>query len=102
MGSSPDSLMAKGLEYTECSAISESRKEKPMACNYQAMVSSRLGRGFLLVPLKFFFSGPRCAMRNASPGDRGKNIPPLLVAQSAFPPGPSPCTLNTFYEAIAL
>ena len=74
----------------KCSVISDSRKKNQIAYNHKALVSSRLWRGFPLVPPKFFFSSPRCALRKASRGDRGKNIPPLLAAQSAFHFGPLP------------
>jgi len=77
--------MAKGLECSKCSVMSEPRKKNQIACHHKALVVSRLWRGIPLVPPKFFFSGPRWALRGASPGDMGKKIPPMLAAQSAFP-----------------
>jgi len=57
-GSSPNSLMAKELECSKYSVISESRKKNQIACHHEALVTSRLWRGFPLIALEFSFLAP--------------------------------------------
>lgn len=82
LGSAPNSLRDKILEYSKCAVISESPKEKQIADHHKELVSLTLGRGFSLVPPKSFFSGPRCVLRNASTEGMEKNIPPMLTASA--------------------
>jgi hypothetical protein len=67
-GSSPNSLIAKRWECSKFIVLPGSRKEKQIAGNHKALVPPTLWRGFSFVPPKFFFSGPRYALRNARMG----------------------------------
>ena len=54
-----------------------------MACNHQAMVSSRLGRGFLLVPLNLFKASipPNIQIRQRLENESMARVNPAQIHQ---------------------
>ncbi len=50
--------MAKELVFFECSVIPGARKESHLACNHEARVSPKMGRGFSLVSPEPSFHAP--------------------------------------------
>jgi len=67
--------MAKGLEYSKCSVISDSRKKNQLACHHKALVPSRLGRGFLSGSSEVFLFWPPLRFAERKHGGYGQEYP---------------------------
>jgi len=92
-GSSPNSLMAKELECSKCSVIPESRKKNQIAGNHEALGSSRFGRGFPPIALKFSFLAP------AAPcGTQAQGIGTIIYRRCLRRPAPAGPFFRAFTE----
>jgi hypothetical protein len=87
-GSSPNSLKAKELVFSEFPVNSWARKKSHLACNHEAPISSRRWRGSLLF-IRGLLIPPPLRFADDRQGVHGKRISRrCLLPNLAFLPGP--------------